>query len=566
MRDFFEIFNAKMNQIAGEAKEPKWKIDKAILVHSQNPQIIGPLIYAYNTNSKYNEWYKNDFLLEMVSYILLEAIKNKSYGGCRRLLPIFAESYPAIAKLLPKLKSKYGNFLFSFASYFSNELINRKDISQLTSANVGYGTNHLAVELKGVIQYVKYCSKSVGKLKGINYAFLKKYLKNFMAYMHPDGYWAECDGPALNYNTLTGVSLMGGIDELGQMKLYYDQILRVARFHTSVTLPNGRYIDILDGRNSGCYYSGRGAFLVFTPEGNALYNKMISRIKSTNDGLEHIGEPLALLLFDEKMKLKYGNKKSQDFWNKKNITTKLRDFLVVKNNNWIAGASNVKFRPRPEGHFNFDYQNLFSLYHTEYGEIFGGQNSKNDPEISTFSKFMKKFDGYPVKSPMPKYIPGNGEIKYENNQLNIRRDYRGFEGDLKVNFIGSNKLELLVSAYARADEYPIQFNLILPCNTTNFPKDYRNKPITLNEKSKDLSVLNTGKCIYIDQNSNEEAQKNKGKKLKISLPDGASVKWPFKPWDTYNLESDRALMPAYWYCILVVNVSSKTTKIGIEIL
>jgi len=562
MRDFFEILNAKMNQMVGDASDPKWKIDKSILAHSQNPQLVGPLLYAYTTKSKYNEWYKNDFLLEMVSYILSEAMKNKSYGGYRRLLPIFAESYPAIAKLLPKLKSKYEKFLFAFASYFAHELINRKDIRQLTSANVGYGTNHLAVELKGLVQYVKYCSKSVGQLKGINKEFLKKYLKIFMAYMHPDGFWPECDGPALNYNTLTGVSLMGAIDELGQMEQYYQQILKVAEFHTSVTLPNGRYIDILDGRNCGCHYSGRGAFLALSPEGNSLYSKMISRIRSNND-LVQIGEPLALLLFDEKMKSKYGNEKSREFWSKKNIIIKLKDFLIVKHDTWIAGASNIKFRPRPEGHFNLDFQNLFSLYHTEFGEIFGGQNSKNDPEIGTFSKFMNKFDGYPVKTPMPKYIPGNGEINYEKNQLHIRRDYRGFEGDLSINFKSSNALELLVRAYARADEYPIQFNLILPCNTKNILKDEHRKPVKFSEKMKDLTALNTGKYIYIDQKEGD--LKNKGRRLKISLPEGAFVKWPYKPWDTYNLQTDRELLPQNWYFVLVVNVSSALTRIKIEI-
>jgi hypothetical protein len=566
MRDFFEIFNAKMAFIAGDPKAAKWKIDKAFFIKGQEPQIIGPLLYAYDTKSPDNEWYRNEFLLEAASYIALEVMKNKKYGGLRRYLPVLAEAYPLIAKYLPKIKSAYEKYMFNFASFFAHEIINRKDIKQLTSANVGYGTNHLSVELKGIIQYEKYCSEKIGKLKGIDLKFLKNYLKNFMEYMHEDGYWAECDGPALNYNTLTGVSLMGAAHELGEMKKYMTHFKRVAEFHTSVTLPNGRYIDILDGRNSGCVYSGRGAFLTLTPEGNTLYDSMINTIKKSIDDLVYIGEPLALLLFDEKMKAKYGVKSTKKFWDKKNLEIKLKDFLIVKNNSWISGVSNLKFRPRPEGHFNFDFQNLFSLYHTDYGVIFGGQNSKNDPEISTFSKFMNKFDGYPVQKPMPKYVPGNGAIQFKKNQLSVRRDYRGFEGELKVNFINSHKIELEVVAYARADEYPISFNLILPCSTTHALKDSRGKQINLNEKAKDLSVLKTGPHIFIDQNAGgDNPTVHKNKKLKISVPKNAAVKWPFKPWDTYNLVSDRELLPKNWFCLLVVNVSSQPTKVVIEI-
>jgi hypothetical protein len=323
----------------------------------------------------------------------------------------------------------------------------------------------------------------------------------------------------------------------------------------------------MDGRNSNCSYFNRGAVLSITPEGSRLYQAMIKLLEGTLPTSNYIGEPLALLLFDEKMKSQYGAKISKSAWNKKNITEKLGDFLVVKNQSWIAGASNIKFRPRPEGHFNLDYQNLLSLYHTEYGEIFGGQNSKNDPEIGSFSKFMNKFDGAPVKEPMPKYIPGNGSIAYKNNTLTVNRDYRGFEGSIDVKFINAKKVELILTARARAEEYPVQCNLILPCGIDRPMMNAKKKTITFDKKAKRITNKDTGKYILMEEKlTSRVISKNKGKKLKISVPDAATIKWPFKPWDTYNLVSDRELLPSAWYCVMSIDLTNQPTKLIIEII
>lgn len=567
MQDFFRLFNLKMQVLFGSPKKHEWLVDKSNLLVGENHQFIITLLYSYDTASKDNRWFQNPFLLEVASFIIKDICQNERMIRHRRLLPILSESYPLVVKHLPKLKLQYEKYLFKLAKHYTEEVMQRRDLTQLTSANVGYGTNHLAVELKGIAQYLNYCSKNCGAIKGLDKKFLKEFLQRFMNYMHPAGYWAESDGPALNYNTLTAVSLMGLANELGEVKKYWKNFLAVANFHTYATLPDGRYIDIMDGRNTNCAYLNRGAVLSITPEGSALYQTMITLLENSLPKYSLFAEPLALLLFDEKMKLKYGAKSSRSVWSKKKIEQKLGDFLVVKNQSWIAGASNIKFRPRPEGHFNLDYQNLLTLYHTDYGEIFGGQNSKNDPEISFFSKFMNKFDGSPVEKPMPKYIPGNGSIEYKNNSLLVNRDYRGFEGCYEIIFKNARQLEIILYARARAEEYPIQCNLILPCGVNHPIKSAKKKTITFDKKAKTLTNKETGKYIVIDEViAPWLISKNKGKKLKITVPDSATIKWPFKPWDTYNLKTDRALNPEGWFCLMVIDLTNKPVKLLIDII
>jgi hypothetical protein len=566
MRDFFRLFNLKMKNVFGDPEASTWLIEKSLLLERENRQVIGSFLYVYDTKNKFNIWYKNPILLEAIEFIIKDVCQDKKLAGFRRLLPILSESYPLLLKYLPKLKNQYDKYFFTLAKYFAHELIARKDLTELTSANIGYGTNHLTVELKGVTQYLKYCAKNCGSLEHIDKKFLKSYLKRFMEYMHPAGYWAECDGPALMYNTLSAVTLMAVANELDEMKTYLKQFKTSADFHSHATLPDGRFIDIMDGRNSNCTYSHRGAFLTLTPEGCALYETAIVLQENVIAEEKYFGEPLALLLFDEKMRAKYGVKKSKSCWSKKNIEKQLGEFLIVKNQSWIAGASNIKFTPRPEGHFNIDYQNLLSLYHTEFGEILGGQNSKNDPEISFFSKFMTSFDGYPVKSPMPKYIPEKGIMDYKKGCLSLMRAYRGFEGKYEVRFISANKLEITLSANARANEYPIQCNLILPCGVDHAFVDSKKKKVTFDETEKTLTNAQTGPYIYFEEKvSLRVMPKNKGKRLKITVPDEATIKWPFKPWDTYNLVSDRELSSSAWYCLMVIDLTNKPTKLLIEI-
>lgn len=567
MKDFYRIFSLKMRDFFGEPQNPHWLIDKSFLLKSENPQIIYSLLYVYSHDHKDNEWYQNKILLDTTEFVIEGLSSIQDSYRFRRLLPVLMEAYPLVLTLLPHLKTPYELLVKNATLHFSKKLIDRQYLTQLSSANVGYGTNHLAIELKGIVQYHKYCEKNLGKLPGIDEKFLKDYLKRFMEYMNPEGYWAETDGPALCYNRLTAFCLMGVAVELGEFEKYRQHFEKTSEFTAFTTLPDGRMMDVLDGRNSNASNDHLSAFLPLTPGGNYWYEKMKPLHEKSVSTSYAVGQSLEFLLFDEKMKEKYGIKESNSVWKNKNIEKKLGDFTIVKNDSWIAGVSNIKFRPRPEGHFTFDYQNLLSLYHTDFGEIFGGQNSKNDPEIAFFSKFMTTFDGDPVTKPMPKYIPGNGNIKYQDNVLSVERDYRGFEGSFAIHFKDSKKIEMDIFARARAEEYPIQCNLILPCGSEKPIYDANQKQIILDENSKTLSNKELGKFVYFHEyKASHLLEKGKNKKLKISVPNAASIQWPFKPWDTYNTVSDRELLPKKWYCVMKINLTQEPVKLNVEII
>lgn len=565
MKDFFRIFSLKMRGFFGEPANPVWKIDREAFMKTENAQIIGSFLYGYHHEHSENEWSKSPILLEATEVILQEMFKLKNYHP-NRVSYVLMEAFPLLKKYLPHLSTSFEPMLKGFATHFGNKLIDRQYLTQLTSANVGYGTNHLAVELKVVTQYFKYCEKSLGVIPGINETFLKNFLQRFMEYMNPEGYWPETDGPALIYNRLTGSTLLDVAIELNELETYRKHFEKVSDFHVYTTMPDGRLMDILDGRNSNGSFNHLGSFLPLTPFGNDWYQKMMPLCEKDIDTCYSFGQALEFLRASEKIKDKYGVKESVSVWKAKSLEKKINDFTIVKNDLWIAGISTFKFRPRPEGHFTFDHQNIFSLFHTEFGEIFGGQNSKNDPEIATFSKFMNTFDGDPVTKPMPKYIPGNGKASYLKNKLSVERDYRGFEGCLSIEFKDSHLAELTLFARARANEYPIQCNLILPCGSHKPFFDANQKTIPLDESAKLLTNKEVGSFVYFPEYKNSNIlAKGKNRKLKLSVPNEATIQWPFKPWDTYNTVSDRELLPNKWYCVMHINLTNEPVKLKIEI-
>ena len=567
MRTFHQIYSRIMRKYFGNPEKPTWQIEKPSLLKSENPQIIYSFLYVYHTEHTDNEWHQNKILIEATEYIVSELIKDQDAYRKRRLVPVLMESYSLLTTYLPHLKANYEILIKKAASHFAEKLVDRQYLTQYSSANVGYGTNHLSIELQGIVKYFKYCEKNLGALPGVNESFLKSYLKRFMEFMSPEGYWAETDGPALCYNRLTAYCLMSVAVELGEFETYRNHFEKVSEFTAFTTFPDGRLVDILDGRNSNASNDHMVAFLPLTPGGNYWYEKMMPLYEKNITTSYAFGQALGFLLFDEKMKQKYGVIESTSVWKNKNVEKKLGDFTLVKNDNWIAGVSNFKSRPRPEGHFSFDYQNLLSLYHVDFGEIFGGQNSKNDPEISFFSKFMTTFDGDPVTKPMPKYIPGSGKIKYQDNCLSVERDYRGFEGCFSIVFKDANHLEISLSARARVEEFPIQCNLILPCGTERPFFDEEQKQIHLDENAKTLTNKEVGKSIVFPEHKGPHLlEKGKNKKLKISIPNEATIKWPFKPWDTYNTVSDRELLPKKWYSVMHINLTHEPVVLKIEII
>jgi hypothetical protein len=457
---------------------------------------------------------------------------------------------------------------------FMPRLRERERLTVFSSANVGYGTNHLAVELSALAACIRIFGSDKKELAQMvpdrpdPAAYAKEYLKRFMGYMDPAGYWPECDGPANMYNTLTASALLRVAMDLDEVETYRAHFERAARFHTRYQFPNLQSAGVTDGRNPQGVIASRIAFCGFLPEGRSLLDLVARRqLDETRRGHKLSGEMLSELVTDIMAEPHFAPRSAPLVWETESYADAIRDdFAVLKQGDWMAALSNFVFRPRPEGHFTLDYQNLFSLYHRAFGVIFRGSNSKNDPELSTFNKDFTSFDGYPIEKPMRKHVPGKGRFTIRDDGFDLMRDYRGFEGYVSLRILSAGRASLSIRANARLSEYPITCSLQPAAGHGRGFRDARGNRVEIGSEPLRLTGAQLGGALILDPEPQPDAASAApGRPVKVTLPDDAEVVWPFKAWDMYNLKTDRHEKPERWTLILRVPVSRQGAELAVEV-
>ncbi|MCX7591942.1 MAG: hypothetical protein N2255_09990 [Kiritimatiellae bacterium] len=459
-------------------------------------------------------------------------------------------------------------------SYFLPVLRERERLTIFSSANCGYGTNHLAVELSALSAFVHVFEgdpQMMGEVTGredlVSYA--RKYLERFMAYMAPGGYWAECDGPANQYNKLTASALLRAAMDLKEVTTYRSHFERAARFHITYLFPNLWSVGVTDGRNrQGTCVDGM-AFCGLLPEGRNLLRLVAQRlVNESRQGRRLSGEMLAELVTYIRAEPYFSHELAPLVWERESYTDSIgEDFAVLKRGPWMAAFSNFVFRPRPEGHWNLDYQNLLSLYHRAFGIIFYGHNSKKDPELSTFNKAFMTFDSRPLDKPMWKYVPGKGRFAIRDDGFDLMRDYRGFEGYLSLRFHSDSKATLTIRANTRLSEYPITCSLQPAAGYRRRFQDANGAYIEIDEKAFHMTGAQLGGVMVLEPESCPDVTAaNSGRPLRLNLPPDAELVWPHKAWDPYNLESDRCEKPDQWTLLLKIPVWKDGVELALELL
>ena len=242
----------EMERLFGSLNAPQIPLDAAML-ERENPQIVHTLAYLYRTEVPENPWRGQAVLLETIRKIAAHILASASLP--RRSVHPLMHAFRLIRADLGEEEGRWKENLARFVrELLMPELRERERLTAFTSANVGYGSNHLAVELSGLTAYIA-AFRDDPDFERMHpggsglVAFADAYLKRFMAYMHPDGYWAECDGPALSYNTLTAMALYSAARDLRAVETYREGFERCARFHCATTLPNLTKTSIAEGRN-----------------------------------------------------------------------------------------------------------------------------------------------------------------------------------------------------------------------------------------------------------------------------------------------------------------------------
>lgn len=524
--------------------------ETATLLDKWNPCMVFPLAYAYVTEHEDNVLFDQPIALEAMDLIRAKILET---GGVRRQSYPLVHAFAAIRDKLPAGARKQWkqDIVKLISEKVFPEVQQRERLTVLSSANVGTGTNHLAMEFSGLVAYATtfrndpdFEQMNPGGEQLIQY--VTDYLARFMNYMHDDGYWSECDGPVIGYNCLTAHATYVSARDLGLVETYRSHFEKTARFHCITTLCNLEGAKIVDGRQRDREVKMHSpATLLFLPEGRTLFNKAIEvaekEWKANPAALS--GEILNYLLAAINAAEDQVDDLAPHTWETGDCDRVLSDnFAFVRRGGWIAGVSNQQFTPRPEGHWNLDYTTLFMLYHDAVGSVLLGLNSKNDPLHATFHHKYTKFDGYdlPPHAPLWQCLPGEGHFTIADGGVSVMRDYRGFEGLLDFKVIDDMTAELHLNANINLDDYPVGATLLPAIDFGSSFKDGCGRSHTITEEPFALSGADLGGCIVLEPQESPNVFRDAGRRpVSLHIPDDAVLRWPHGAWDPYNLVTDR---------------------------
>lgn len=517
--------------------------EQILTTHHQDLQVIWPLAWLYaapENEFPNNPWHAHPTLLAAVESLFKKALSAPI--GRRMWYPLFH----ALRVLTPALSTRAAAYRDGLRAAFLDQMLpelrKRERLTVLSSANVGYGTNHLAVEVSALTAYLTAFRDDplfpTAEFGGPALrADAERWLQRFFTYMHPDGFWPECDGPADSYNTLTASALLRAAIDLDLVDRYRPQFAAAARYGALSLFPDGCGIDISNGRTHFNFELGsavRKCYAAMAPEGKILRDRAMDAFAKKIVGSDPTnGEMLVECLCNIRFRRFDDPAPARSIWAPENLTLSLSaGFHYHKRGPWVSAASTFFSMPRPEGHWNLDYQNLMTLYHDRFGVILYGANGKSDLPTATFHKIFSNSDSMVVreKDSLRKFLPGQGTCQLRPDGWRLWRDYRGFEGILQLTVRSDREVELNIQVNARTDEYPITCTLLPAMVPGQSFQDGAGRKLTLGPDPMQLSGADLAGALVLTAGNAP---------VRIDLPGDAELRFPYAMWDPYNLKTDR---------------------------
>ncbi len=194
----------------------------------------------------------------------------------------------------------------------------------------------------------------------------------------PQGWWAEHNGPVVAYNFVysDALGIYYGMSGDGEV---LPALERAARYHASLTYPDGSPVETVDGRNP--YHRG---------------------IHLGNPGFSHTASGRGYLARQHELFLEEGNRFDPDYaaslllhggrgeakettaGQERHVYRMGNEATAVRHSPWFfcLSAFVVDF---PQNRWGQDRQNFVSVFHDKVGLVVGGGNTKLQPLWSSFT-------------------------------------------------------------------------------------------------------------------------------------------------------------------------------------
>ena len=300
-----------------------------------------------------------------------------------RSLYCWAEAYGLMKNKLGSNREKvWREAILRSGRHLHDDLAKRIDRPRYTAPFLGTSPNHFGLWATTVHR--------IGTVTGNQQwvALANRALARFVREVSPGGYWAEHDGPTMNYDYLnTAVSAYYW--HYSHEPEAMEAMRKNTEFHLHWCTPDGMDIYTVDERNRN-YYEVEAGWGLFSfchfPAGRRFVRfKLLAALGDSHEPLRSLGlVELGRIAQDAYYHTDGPEEKipqEMDSWH----YSLDRPAIVRKDGPWTISYSAIVSVPSPYNQYFLDRICPISIWHEKTGDIFAAGNSKNQPQLATFA-------------------------------------------------------------------------------------------------------------------------------------------------------------------------------------
>jgi hypothetical protein len=358
----------------------------------------------------------------------------------------------------------------------------------------------------------------------------KAFMAKAVTKQDSQGYWSENYGPVVGYNKVY-VDAMGIYYHFSNDQTVLEALKRSARFHASVLWPDGSAVSCIDERQ--IYHKrmdvGNVGFS-WTPQGRGYLLKQVAAYTENGTKTLDADYSAAMLLYGSAGE---GIAPASDT-DEGTVTLGDNDALIQRKKPWQWAFSGYACEP-PDNRWIQDRHNLVDVYHDALGLVVGGGNTKLQPYWSTFTVGDPSLLNHVKGDESPDFTP-DIDLRWTPDAATITS-----EGGTSVMSLDYGGVTCRVTAQARDDG-----SMVL---TYAAPAGQRVEGHVPLLRSAEKIRTGSGDTVLLGEDDFVLGHEQTGGHiviggLKVSVPAGASLRWPARQHNPYAKDGRSSISAA----------------------
>jgi len=416
-----------------------------------------------------------------------------------------------------------------WVGYYVNYVERSRGKRNYTAMELGTSPNHYSLYMVTLLR----AGQVLGHPEWADLA--RQEFKNILRTQHPDGYWAEHDGPVNAYHRITthGVGIYYALSSDPEA---LEALRRAKNFTLGFTYPDGSLASVIDERNR--YSPGIRAdwglmALSHFPDGRRFNRLMLQKAihslekSDRNKGESEIHEEsyslssMTLSRILDDLRYSASGPESPAPQELDRYEARLMSGAVLlRRGSWVICLSGIISPPWEGNRYFLDRYTYLEIWHEKTGLLIGGGNTKRQPQIAGL--LME-----PSNSGLD-FWPQESRITTSGDTIQLELRFQKFRAGLKAVIIDNQTLKF--KAFFKETTPPVLW-----------PNRYESN-LQLQLKPGDKILLGNGETTTLSTEKTDLLEEQIGSSLdsdlwRLEVPEmKTSLRFPFLPFFNYNID------------------------------